>query len=86
MVYEGVDIVKCTPLIRRVLVRMTGFISSWLHSLIITRKHRQYSAVSHLHTLQFTAAHVLGFSLSTSRLPATDLDAQTEVLYSKYYT
>jgi hypothetical protein len=26
-------IVTCTPLIRRVLVRMIGFISSWLHTL-----------------------------------------------------
>jgi hypothetical protein len=32
--------------------------------------HRQYSAVSHLHQLKFTAAHTLGFSCSTSRLPA----------------
>jgi hypothetical protein len=46
------------------------------HSLIIMLTHRQYSAVSHLHTLQSTAAHALGFCRSTSRLPATDLDAQ----------
>jgi hypothetical protein len=38
--------------------------------------HRQYSAVSHLHTLQSTVAHTLGFSRSTSRLPAVDVDAQ----------
>jgi hypothetical protein len=48
-----------------------------IHSLIITRKHRLYSTVSHLHQLQSTIAHALGFSHSTSRLPATDLDAQT---------
>jgi hypothetical protein len=47
------------------------------HSLInYTQTHRQYSAVSHLHQLQFTAAHALGFSVHTSRLPATDLDVQ----------
>jgi hypothetical protein len=47
------------------------------HSLIITLKHRQYSAMSSLHQLQFTFAHALGFSCSTSRLLATDADAQT---------
>jgi hypothetical protein len=45
------------------------------HSLIITRKHRQYSAMSRLHQLQFTVAHALGFPHSTSRLPAADVDA-----------
>jgi hypothetical protein len=34
----------------------------------------QYSVISHLHTLQSTVAHALGFSISTSRLLATDLD------------
>jgi hypothetical protein len=33
--------------------------------------------MSHLHQLQFTVAHTLGFSVSTSHFPATDLDAQT---------
>jgi hypothetical protein len=69
--------VTCMPLIRRVLVRMIGFISSWVtHSLIITLTHRQYSVISRLHSLQSTVAHALGISRSTSRLPATDLDAQ----------
>jgi hypothetical protein len=45
------------------------------HSVVITLTQRQYSAVSHLHQLQFTVAHALGFSVSTSRFPATDLDA-----------
>jgi hypothetical protein len=64
-----------TPLIRWVLVRMIGFISSWVtHSLLITRTHRQYSAITQLHTLQFTIAHTLGFSLSTIHLLAIDLD------------
>jgi hypothetical protein len=56
---------------------MIGFISSWIHTLIITLTQRQYSAVSHLHTLQSTVAHALGFPVSTSRFPAMDLDAQT---------
>jgi hypothetical protein len=57
------------------------------HSLTITRKHRQYSAMSRLHQLQFTIADALGFSVSISRFPATDLNAQTvTVLLSKYYT
>jgi hypothetical protein len=33
--------------------------------------------MSRLHQLQSTVAHTLGFSRSTIRLPATDLDAQT---------
>jgi hypothetical protein len=56
-------------------------------SLIITRTHRLYSAVSHLHQLQSTVAHALGFSPSASRFPATDLDAQIiTILHSKYST
>jgi hypothetical protein len=50
------------------------------HSLIITCTHRLYSAVSHLHQLQSTVARTLGFSVHTSRLSATDVDAQTESL------
>jgi hypothetical protein len=33
--------------------------------------------MSRLHQLKFTVAHALGFSRSTSRLSATDVDAQT---------
>jgi hypothetical protein len=43
------------------------------HSLLITLKYRQYSAIADLHTLYSTVAHALGFSVSTSRLLATDL-------------
>jgi hypothetical protein len=32
-----------------------------------------YSAIADLHTLQFTVAHTLGFSVFTSRILATDL-------------
>jgi hypothetical protein len=56
---------------------MIGFISSWLHThSLITLTQWQYSAVSHLHQLQSTVAHALGLSIHTSRLLATDLDAQ----------
>jgi hypothetical protein len=64
-----------TPLIRRVLVRMIGFISSWVtHLLLVTLRHGQYSAIADIHIFQFTVAHALGFFLSTSRLLATDFD------------
>jgi hypothetical protein len=46
------------------------------HSLLITLTQWQYNAVSHLHQLKFTVAHALGFSVHTSRFPATDVDAQ----------
>jgi hypothetical protein len=48
-------IVACMPLIRRVLVRMIGFINSWLrtHSLI-TLTHWQYNTIS---LSQFTVHH-----------------------------
>jgi hypothetical protein len=37
------------------------------------RDYRQCSAIAILHTLQFTIAHALGFSVFTSRILATDL-------------
>jgi hypothetical protein len=41
-------------------------------ALLITLKYQQYSAIVHLHQLQFTVANALGFPLfSTSRLRAT---------------
>jgi hypothetical protein len=82
----GIGIVTCMSLIRRVLVRMIGFISSWVtHSLLITLTHRQNSVISVLYQLQFTVAHALEFSISTSRLLATDVDTHN-VTHSKYYT
>jgi hypothetical protein len=57
---------------------MIGFISSWVTlSLIIELAYRLYKSVTHLHNLQFTVAHALGCSVSTSRFPATDLYTQT---------
>jgi hypothetical protein len=72
----------------------TGCISDdWIyyqlftHSLVITLKYSHYSTIPRLRQLQFTVAHALGFSVSTSRFPATDLDIQIiTVLHSKYYT
>jgi hypothetical protein len=55
---------------------MIGFISTLvthIHSLI----HIYYSAIADLHDLQFTVAHALGLSISTSRLLATDLNTET---------
>jgi hypothetical protein len=43
----------------------------------ISLNYNQYSAVTDLHTFKFTIAHALGFSLSTSRLLATDLNIET---------
>jgi hypothetical protein len=57
---------------------MIGFIStSVTHSILITLKYRQYSAIADLHTFQFIVAHTLGFSVSTSRLLATNLSTET---------
>jgi hypothetical protein len=39
--------------------------------------YRQHSAIADLHTFQFTVAHALGLSVSTSHLLATDLNIQT---------
>jgi hypothetical protein len=53
---------------------MIGFIST---SVTISLNYNQYSAIADLHTSQFTVAHALGFSVSTSRLLATDLNTET---------
>jgi hypothetical protein len=53
---------------------MIGFINSLVtHTLNYTLIHRQYSAITDLQTLQFTVPHALGFSVSTSRLLATEV-------------
>jgi hypothetical protein len=53
---------------------MIGFISA---SVTSSLNHTYYSAIADLHTFQFTVAHTLGFSVSTSRLLATDLNTET---------
>jgi hypothetical protein len=50
-----------------------GFIGT---SVAVSLNYNYYSAVSDLHNLQFTVAHALGFSVSTSRLLATDLNTE----------
>jgi hypothetical protein len=51
----------------------TGFqLDDWIY-LFTTPDYRQYSAIADLHTLQFTVAHEIGFSVFTSRIQATDL-------------
>jgi hypothetical protein len=54
---------------------MIGFIST---SVTSSLNHSYYSAFADLHILQFTFAHALGLSVSTSRLLATDLNTQFE--------
>jgi hypothetical protein len=53
---------------------MIGFIST---SATSSLNHTYYSAIAVLHNLQFTVAHALGFSASTSHLLATDLNTET---------
>jgi hypothetical protein len=43
----------------------------------LSLNYNLYSATADLHALQFTVAHALEFSVSTSRLLATDLNTQT---------
>jgi hypothetical protein len=50
-----------------------------IHLLLITLTHRQYSVISRLHNLQYTVAQALGFSASTSRFSATDIDTTVTV-------
>jgi hypothetical protein len=64
----------CPP---QIPLDQTGFISSWvIHSLLSTLTHRQYSAITHLHTFQFTVAHALGFPVYTSCLLAINLNTR----------
>jgi hypothetical protein len=58
--------------IRRVLDWMIGFIDTFLiHSQLGTTGN--YSAISDLHTFQFSVTHTLGFSVFISRVLAMDL-------------
>jgi hypothetical protein len=53
---------------------MIAFISTSVTSFL---NHTYYSAIADLHNLEFTVAHTLGFSVSTSSLLATDLNTET---------
>jgi hypothetical protein len=60
--------------INTVLDRMIGFIST---SVTVSLNYKPYSALADLHNFQFTAAHAVGFSVSTSRCLVADLNAGT---------
>jgi hypothetical protein len=53
---------------------MIGLIGT---SVTISLNYNEYSAIANLNTFQPTVAHTLGFSVSTSRLLATDLNTET---------
>jgi hypothetical protein len=59
---------------------MIGFIGT---SVTISLNYNYYGAIVDLHNLQFTVAHALGFSVSTSRLLATDIN--TDNITSNHY-
>jgi hypothetical protein len=59
---------------------MIGFIGT---SVTVSLNYNQYSAIADLHTFQFTVAHAVGFSVSTSRLLATDLNTET-IISNRY--
>jgi hypothetical protein len=53
---------------------MIGLTGTWA---TISLDYNEYSVIADLHTFHFTVAHALGFSVSTSRLLATDLKTET---------
>jgi hypothetical protein len=59
---------------------MIGFIGTLV---TISLNYNQYSTIGNLHTFQFTVAHALEFSVSTSCLLAMDLN--TETITSNHY-
>jgi hypothetical protein len=60
-------------------------LDDWVYWHLIqwTRTCKQYSATADLHSLRFTVAHAIGFSVSTSRILATDL--YTGTITSNHY-
>jgi hypothetical protein len=58
---------------------MGSGLDGWIYwcFFTITLSYNQYSAIADLHTSQFTVAHALGFSVSTSRILATNLNTGT---------
>jgi hypothetical protein len=68
------------------VTKMSGSSSDdWIHLhlgytlSLIHIQYRQCSAIADLHTFQSTVTHALGFSVSTSRLPATDLNTDNSL-------
>jgi hypothetical protein len=64
----------CSADYRLILDWMTGFIDTFYTQL---RTTGNYSAIADLRILQFTATHVLGFSVLTSRILATEFNSLT---------
>jgi hypothetical protein len=60
---------------------MIGFIDAFF--VTVSRNYNQYSTIADLHTFQFTVAHALGFLVSTSHIPVTDLN--TGAFTSNHY-
>jgi hypothetical protein len=58
----------------RVTYKTGSGLDDWIywHPIHSARDYKQYSAIADLHTLQFTVAHALGFSVFTSRILAVD--------------
>jgi hypothetical protein len=62
--------------LRCVTYKMDFGLDDWIYCPLYihtTRDYRQYSAITFLHTFQFTVAHALGFSVFASRILATGL-------------
>jgi hypothetical protein len=49
----------------------------WHFGYTLSLNYSSHSAIADLHNLQFAVGHALGFSVSTSRLLATDLNTET---------
>jgi hypothetical protein len=62
---------------------MNGFIDTYTFTQFGTTGN--YSAIAILHTLEFTVAHALGFSVFTSRILATDL-SQSHYHFNSHMT
>jgi hypothetical protein len=73
MILSRFRVVACVTY-RRVLEWVIGFIDTLFTQLGTTCN---YSAIADLHTLQFTTAHTLGFSVFTSRILATDAQSNS---------
>jgi hypothetical protein len=56
---------------------MIRFIDLLTPLCTVSLNYNRYSAIANLHTFQFTVAHALGFSVSTCRILATDLNTET---------
>jgi hypothetical protein len=83
MRYEDIhETIKETIILSRVLVAIDGVRNSNLvywtrYTIIQLGTTVNHSATADFHNFQFTVAHALGFSVSTDRLLATDLNTGT---------